>query len=197
MRLARLALVLVACGGSPSPSATTATPSVPRSTFAEIDDDHVETVGVDDVYRADLFRGVPEETPTEALGSRFQVRPLEIPRPGRGGTRRFAFEDGKRGWITALPSSEMLTTPTYGDGKVFLGGGFAFRHYPLIAESPEFAQFGAGGATRTLFGVLEALSDAGWPRLDDLRVCVSAEAPSEGLAIRRGHHVWSYGLAGA
>ncbi|MCB9637153.1 MAG: hypothetical protein H6721_34010, partial [Sandaracinus sp.] len=102
MRLSRLALVLVACGGSPSPSATTATPSVPRSTFAEVDDDHVETVGVDDVYRAELFRGVPDETPSETLGSRFQVRPLEIPRPGRGGTRRFAFEDGKRGWITAL-----------------------------------------------------------------------------------------------
>ncbi|MEZ4248072.1 MAG: VIT domain-containing protein [Polyangiales bacterium] len=102
---------------------------MPRSTFAEVNDDHVETVELDDVYRAELFRGVPDATPSETLGSRFQVRPLEIPRPGRGGTRRFAFEDGKRGWITALPSSEMLTTPTYGDGKVFLGGGFASHRF--------------------------------------------------------------------
>ena len=122
-----IVLLTTACGGSPSGGAgTTATPSVPPSTFTEVDEeDHVEDVDLSSL----AFRGVPEETPTEALGSRLQVRPLEIPRPGRGGTRRFSFEDGKRGWITALPSSELLTTPTYGDGKLFVGGGFASHRF--------------------------------------------------------------------
>jgi len=127
---ARLALSIVlltaACGGSPSGGGTTATPSVPRSTFGEVnDEERVEEVDLS----ALAFRGIPEERPTEALGSRLAVRPLEIPRPGRGSTRRFAFEDGKRGWITALPSSDLLTTPTYGDGKLFVGGGFASHRF--------------------------------------------------------------------
>jgi Ca-activated chloride channel family protein len=121
-----IVLLTAACGGSPSGGGTTATPSVPRSTFAEVnEDERVEDVD----WSALAFRGIPEEAPTEALGSRLAVRPLEIPRPGRGGTRRFSFEDGKRGWITALPSSELLTTPTYGDGKLFLGGGFASHRF--------------------------------------------------------------------
>lgn len=121
-----IVLLTAACGGSPSGGGTTATPSVPRSTFAEVnEDERVEEVDLS----ALAFRGILEEAPTEALGSRLAVRPLEIPRPGRGGTRRFAFEDGKRGWITALPSNDLLTTPTYGDGKLFVGGGFASHRF--------------------------------------------------------------------
>lgn len=64
-----------------------------------------------------------------ALGARMQLRTLAIPRPPRGASARFNFGDGKRGWITALPSEQLLTSPAFANGKVFLGGGFASHHF--------------------------------------------------------------------
>ncbi|MEO0324389.1 MAG: VIT domain-containing protein [Myxococcota bacterium] len=76
----------------------------------------------------DALRGVDTE-PGEDLGTRMEVRALRIPRPGRGGTQRFTFDGDKRGWIASLPSAQLLTSPAYADGKVFLGGGFASHRF--------------------------------------------------------------------
>ncbi|RLB45322.1 MAG: hypothetical protein DRJ42_30170, partial [Deltaproteobacteria bacterium] len=75
-----------------------------------------------------------------SLGSRMQVREIRIPSPPRGATSRFNFDGGKRGWITALPSSQLLTTPAFFDGKVYLGGGFAsHRFFAFDAYDGELA----------------------------------------------------------
>jgi len=75
-----------------------------------------------------------------ALGSRMQVRSLRMPSPPRGATARFNFDGGKRGWITALPSEQLLTSPAFARGKVLLGGGFAsHQFYAFDAYDGELA----------------------------------------------------------
>ncbi len=64
-----------------------------------------------------------------ALGSRMQVREIRVPSPPRGATSRFNFDGGKRGWVTALPSEQLLATPAFTGGKVYLGGGFASHRF--------------------------------------------------------------------
>ena len=81
--------------------------------------------------------------PDGSLGSRLALRPIGMPHPPRGATAKFNFDDGKRGWITALPNQELLTSPAFYSGKVFLGGGFAsHRFFALDAYD--------GGLTWTL-----------------------------------------------
>jgi len=76
--------------------------------------------------------------PDEALGQRMQVRPLPHPTPEPGANAKFNFDGGKRGWITALPERELLTSPAYADGRIFLGGGFSsHQFYALAAFSGE------------------------------------------------------------
>jgi len=65
----------------------------------------------------------------EGLGARYAVRPLRLPATAPGATATFDYEGGKRGWVTALPRQEVLTTPAYGHGRVFVGGGFASRRF--------------------------------------------------------------------
>ncbi|MEM1414284.1 MAG: VIT domain-containing protein [Myxococcota bacterium] len=127
--LAALGVALIeACARQPG-EATTAAPPVAseRSTFEAVGGEAPAPPSAEALL-GDALRGVDTE-PGEGLGTRMQVRPLRIPRPGRGATRRFAFDGDKRGWITALPSAQMLTTPAYADGKVFLGGGFASHRF--------------------------------------------------------------------
>lgn len=69
------------------------------------------------------------DAPESDLGSRMQVRELRRPRPPRGATARFDFDGGRRGWITALPSEQLLTSPAFANGKVYLGGGFASHQF--------------------------------------------------------------------
>lgn len=61
------------------------------------------------------------------LGVRMQVRDLGVPQVKRGASMRFDMHNGKRGWVTALPDGQMIVTPAYGHGKVFVGGGFHSR----------------------------------------------------------------------
>jgi len=63
------------------------------------------------------------------LGSRLSVRALRRPTPPRGATAKFDFDGGRRGWVTALPSEQLLTSPAYAGGKIFLGGGFASHRF--------------------------------------------------------------------
>jgi Ca-activated chloride channel family protein len=76
----------------------------------------------------------------DSLGARMQVRRIRMPHPPRGSSSRFNFGEGRRGWITALPNAELLASPAFHDGKVFLGGGFAsHRFYAFDAYDGELA----------------------------------------------------------
>src|SRR5262249_5455027 len=45
-----------------------------------------------------------------------------------------------RGWVTAMPNAELLTSVAFGHGKVYLGGGFAsHQFYALDAYSGDLA----------------------------------------------------------
>lgn len=77
---------------------------------------------------ADALRGVTTK-PDADLGSRFEVRPLRRPHPRPGSSARFNFDGGKRGWVTALPSHQLLTTPAFANGKLYLGGGFGSARF--------------------------------------------------------------------
>lgn len=121
-----LAAIIEACGGTaPREAVTVHLPPVSR--FQETEAPPPTTPDRASLLREALM-GIGGES-TEGLGSRMQVRTLRIPRPARGATQRFNFEEGKRGWITALPRAEILASPAYADGKVFLGGGFASHRF--------------------------------------------------------------------
>ncbi|MBX3248876.1 MAG: PQQ-binding-like beta-propeller repeat protein [Myxococcales bacterium] len=133
MALIMILSALGACGASPRPTggAVEGTRQEPSSAsaFAASGEIPARAPTSTDALLADALAGVPEETPNEELGSRLPIRPLALPKPGRGASARFSFEDGKRGWIAALPTRELLTSPAYGDGRVFLGGGFASHRF--------------------------------------------------------------------
>ncbi len=60
------------------------------------------------------------------LASRMAPRHLNIPRTSRGQSERFVFDGFHRGWFARPPSgSQALLTPIYGDGKIYVGGGFS------------------------------------------------------------------------
>ncbi len=121
-----LAAISEACGGTtPRETATIVPPPISR--FQATDAPTPDAPDRAQLLR-DALMGVHGES-DEGLGSRLAVRTLRIPRPERGGTQRFNFEGGKRGWITALPRAEILASPAYSDGKVFLGGGFASHRF--------------------------------------------------------------------
>jgi Ca-activated chloride channel family protein len=67
--------------------------------------------------------------PGADLGSRMQVRELEIPRPPAGASTRFNFAGTRRGWVAALPKGDVLPTPAFAAGKVFISGGFGSRQF--------------------------------------------------------------------
>jgi Ca-activated chloride channel family protein len=84
-------------------------------------------------------RYVPRERvtgPAEDLGTTVEVRQLPVPDVQRGSSAPFSFEDGRSGWVAELPEGNLLLTPAFADGKVFVGGGFASSTvYALDAET--------------------------------------------------------------
>jgi len=70
------------------------------------------------------------------LGSRVDLRPLALPTLRRGVSSGFDMEDGRRGWVASLPASTVLLTPAYGEGRVYVGGGFSSTTmYALDAQT--------------------------------------------------------------
>jgi Ca-activated chloride channel family protein len=92
-----------------------------------VEDEDRREIPMDQLLRQALAGAV--EGSDADLGSRMQLRKILIPSPPRGANSRFNFDDGRRGWITALPSSQLLTSPAFGDGKIFLGGGFSSQSF--------------------------------------------------------------------
>jgi Ca-activated chloride channel family protein len=58
------------------------------------------------------------------LGTDRPVVKISLPRPPAGATAPFALEDGRRGWVARLPHGVAIPTAAWGDGHVFVGGGF-------------------------------------------------------------------------
>ncbi len=78
---------------------------------------------------ADALAGAVEDDGSARFGARLEVRDIRMPHPPRGASARFNFGDGRRGWITAMPRAELLTSPAFHEGRVFLGGGFASHQF--------------------------------------------------------------------
>ena len=107
--------------------------------FVALEDDAEEELRTARPSLTDALAGVAERAQGH-FGSRMQVRPIRVPHPPRGASARFNFGRVRRGWITALPREELLTSVAYDRGKVFLGGGFAsHRFYALDAFTGEHA----------------------------------------------------------
>lgn len=99
----------------------------PADVLTKVANDESQRDNIDELLELALANVNAE--PTDELGSRMAVREINMPRPPRGSNARFNFEGGRRGWITALPSKQLLTSPAYGQGKVFLGGGFSSTQF--------------------------------------------------------------------
>ena len=124
---ASLAVVLEACGtASAVGSHPVATTEPHASRFRPSDvEPHVPDR---DGLLADALMGVHEPA-DQSFGARLQVRNLRVPSTPAGASARFNFDGTKRGWVTSLGRSEILTTPAYAEGKVFIGGGFASHRF--------------------------------------------------------------------
>lgn len=136
MPVAPLVLVLAAMASSLGNGCPSVHGSGPRSaapreaqvgSFRAVDGDAPAPPSTEDLLEQALA-GVVED-PEGSLGSRMQLRTLRVPATPRGATSRFNFGDGQRGWVTALPREDVLTSAAYADGKVFIGGGFASHRF--------------------------------------------------------------------
>jgi len=81
-------------------------------------------------------RRPPPTTPAQPidLGSDRQATPVAVPAPPRGASIGFLFGDDRRGWVTQVPEALQLPAVAYGDGKVFVSGGFeTYTFYALDA----------------------------------------------------------------
>jgi Ca-activated chloride channel homolog len=66
--------------------------------------------------------------------------PVELPAPPRGGAAGFTFGDERRGWVMRIPETNLLPSVAYGDGKVYVSGGFeSVSFYALDAETGRVA----------------------------------------------------------
>jgi Ca-activated chloride channel family protein len=77
----------------------------------------------------------PTSPPPLMLGSDRPVVKVEAPKPPKGGAVSFTFGDQKRGWIASIPEGIQLPAVAYGDGRVYVSGGFeSYSFYALNAE---------------------------------------------------------------
>ncbi|HJZ84614.1 MAG TPA: PQQ-binding-like beta-propeller repeat protein [Polyangia bacterium] len=58
------------------------------------------------------------------LGADRPAVPIAVPVPPRGGAAGFSFGDDRRGWVVRIPESQQLPAVAYGDGRVYVSGGF-------------------------------------------------------------------------
>lgn len=142
--LALATLVVPGCpsAGGPSPAARatvrTAQPG-PAGKFRAIANENRGAPSREGLLE-EALAGVVEDGGEGTLGARMQIRRIPVPHPPRGASARFNFGEGRRGWVTALPRAELLTSPAFHEGRVFLGGGFAsHRFYAFDAYSGELS----------------------------------------------------------
>ena len=121
-------LAVASCGspergsGPPPASVVRAESRRPASTGSEV----VEPPAPAELAGAAAMPPEPEvPRDTTALASRFTPKPLGLPRVRAGQSARFTFDGQRPGWFARTPDgSQSLLTPIYGEGRVYLGGGF-------------------------------------------------------------------------
>lgn len=85
-------------------------------------------------------RGAPavrgaSKVPAELAADRALVK-VAVPRPPSGGSVAFQFDGDRRGWVARLPEGQQVPTVAYGDGRVFVSGGFgSVSFYALHATT--------------------------------------------------------------
>jgi Ca-activated chloride channel homolog len=62
--------------------------------------------------------------PALDLGTDRVAVPVHLPNPPRGGAVRFTFADDRAGWVARIPESQQLPAVAYGDGRIYVSGGF-------------------------------------------------------------------------
>ncbi|MFT5352825.1 MAG: Ca-activated chloride channel family protein [Polyangiales bacterium] len=122
-------VLLLSCSGA-TPSQSAQTPSEPELTTTSgvtTGDELVEAAAPHDL--AGAAPALPEaEVPDDItnLTARMTPRVLSIPPTNRGTTSKFTFDGHRRGWFARTPGGrQALLTPVYGEGKVYVGGGFS------------------------------------------------------------------------
>ena len=74
-------------------------------------------------------------TPFDLGRDRRPVR-LQIPELAAGGSADIAAPGGATGWVTRIPESSQLPAAAFGDGRIYITGGFAYySFYALAAET--------------------------------------------------------------
>lgn len=118
-----LVVAIASCGGGDESNQEPTVQATPAAANGTTGDEVVpppEVANLAGAAEAPPEPEVPEDT--MALGSRMRPKALSIPATRRG-TSRFTFDGFHRGWF-ARPTGQRLLTPIYGDGRVYVGGGF-------------------------------------------------------------------------
>jgi Ca-activated chloride channel family protein len=117
------------------------------------------------------------------LGADRPAAPVAVPSPPAGGSVTFVFADERRAWVTRTPDSLQLPAVAYGDGKVFVSGGFeTYSFYALDAREGH------------ILWRAEDLPDNGptAPIYEDDRVIFNTESCTlVALDARSGKRLWS------
>jgi Ca-activated chloride channel family protein len=139
LALTSLSLLLAACGGRSQDAAPVA-----EAPPAPIEPGLMPQPG------ADLDGPIPLPVRTAHADRTGNGTPLDlgydrvaervaVPKPPRGGAVTFAFADDKRGWVARVPEGLQLPAVAYGDGRVYVSGGFdSVSFYAVNAETGAF-----------------------------------------------------------
>lgn len=88
---------------------------------------------------ASAERAAPGQAKPVDLGSDRVAEAIAVPRPPHGGAVQFAFGDNRTGWVAQLPDSQQLPAAAYGDGKIYVSGGFSsVSFYAMDARTGRF-----------------------------------------------------------
>jgi Ca-activated chloride channel homolog len=177
--LSSMLLVLASCGSEnrrepePPPHPPAPEPAPPRP-----------AAGIDLDGPGELDELPSRSPPRElALGADRAAIPIAAPVPPRGTAVGFTFAEGRRGWIARLPEQRQLPSVAYGDGRVYVSGGF---------ESTSF--FALDAATGNLVWAATQLEDNGpaAPVFDGDDVLFNTESCTVfALDARTGRRKWS------
>ena len=110
------------------------------------------------------------------------VTKVDVPRPPIGGAVGFEFADEHRGWVTRIPESVQLPAVAYGDGRIYVSGGF---------ESTSF--YALDATTGTIQWATTALEDNGPTAaiFEDDRVVFNTESCTLfALDAKTGKRLW-------
>jgi Ca-activated chloride channel family protein len=139
-RCCALLAILSACGGSdePAPPAIVApSPAAPRpAPGVDLPDD----LAMPSVAAPGVHRSSAAAPALLALAADRAVQHADVPTPPRGANLAFQLPDDHAAWITAIPDAVQLPAAAYGDGRVYVSGGFeSVTFYALDAQTGKIA----------------------------------------------------------